>query len=84
MSSKIIHYLVSQGRLSFRHTIAWKSDRFRVDSDTIHIIARKLKGNRPEPCWTNDDILGSAGAKLRRLILGKGNAKRLKDCIRPS
>ena len=60
------------GRKSFRHTIAGKSDRFRVDSDTNRIIVRRLKGNGPVPYWTNDDILGSAGAKLRRLVLVRG------------
>jgi hypothetical protein len=60
------------GRLSFRHTIAGKSDRFKVDSDSDQIIVRRIKGNGLVPHWTHDDILSVAGGKLRRLILIKG------------
>ena len=76
----IVRHMVSkygwkdkQGRLSFRHTIAGKSDRFQVFGDAGQIIVRPLKGNGPVPYWTDDDILGSAGAKLRRLLLVRGS-----------
>ncbi len=75
----IIRYMVSKygwkdkkGRLSFRHTIAGKSDRFRVFGDAGQIMVRPLKGDGPVPYWTDDDILGAAGAKLRRLLLVRG------------
>ena len=75
----IMRYMVSrfgwkdkQDRLSFRHTIAGKSDRFRVDADANQVFVRPLKGNGPIPYWTDDDILSAAGAKLRRLVLVRG------------
>lgn len=75
----IMRYMVSKygwkdknGRLSFRHTIRGKSDRFRVDSDGDQILIRKLGGNGLVPRWTHDDILSVAGGKLRRLLLVKG------------
>ena len=64
-----------QGRKSFRHTIAGKSDRFQVDSDGDQIIVRRIKGNGLVPYWTKDDILNAAGAKLRRLVLVRGTRK---------
>lgn len=76
---RIVRYLVSkygwkdaQGRLSFRHTIGGKSDRFRVDSDASRITVRPLKGNGPVPYWTEDDLLSVAGGKLRRVALVRG------------
>lgn len=78
----IMRYMVSkfgwkdkQGRLSFRHTISGRSDRFRVDGDANQIIVRPLKRNGVTPYWTNDDILSAAGAKLRRLVLVRGKRK---------
>ncbi len=62
----------SQGRLSFRHTIAGRSDRFRVDIDANQVVVRPLKKDGIVPYWTFDDILGAAGAKLRRLVLVRG------------
>lgn len=77
-----VRYMVSKwgwkdkdGRLSFRHTIAGKSDRFKVDTDGDQILIRRIGGNGVVPHWTHDDILGSAGAKLRRLMLVKGVRK---------
>lgn len=64
-----------QGRQSFRHTIAGKSDRFQVVSDGDQIIVRRIGGNGVVPRWTRDDILSAAGAKLRRLILVRGVRK---------
>ncbi len=74
-----VRYMVSkygwkdaQGRLSFRHTIKGKSDRFSVDSDGEQIIVRRIKGNGLVPHWTHDDLLSVAGGKLRRLLLVRG------------
>jgi hypothetical protein len=75
----ILRYMVSkygwkdaQGRLSFRHTINGRSDRFHVVNDAGNIIVRPLKGNGPVPIWTHDTLLNVAGGKLRRLLLVKG------------
>ncbi len=76
----ILRYLVSkfgwkdeQGRLSFRHTIMGRSDRFQVINDAGNIIVRPLKGgNGAVPMWTHDTLLNIAGGKLRRLLLVKG------------
>lgn len=75
----IMRYMVSkygwedkQGRLSFRHTIAGKSDRFKVESDAGRIVVRPLQGNGPIPYWTDDNLLSAVGAKLRRLVLVRG------------
>ena len=65
----------AKGRLSFRHTIAGRSDKFRVDGDMNQIVVRSLHGGRLAPYWTNDDILSAAGAKLRRLVLVRGIRK---------
>jgi hypothetical protein len=59
-------------RLSFRHTIAGKSDRFKVGIDAGHIIVKPLKDLDPIPYWTPDGILSAVGGKLRRLALVKG------------
>lgn len=75
----IVGYLVRKhgwidklGRKSFRHTIAGKSDRFKVEGNSGQVIVRPLAGNGPVPFWTDDDILSAAGAKLRRLVLVRG------------
>lgn len=65
----------AQGRLSFRHTIAGKSDRFKVDVDANQVVVHPLKGNGIVPYWSFDDILNAAGAKLRRLVLVRGARK---------
>ena len=64
-----------KGRLSFRHTIRGKSDRFRVDTDTGQVIVRPLKGNGPVPYWLHEELVAAAGAKLRRLLLVKGERR---------
>lgn len=75
----IMRYMVSKygwtdkhGRKSFRHTIAGKSDRFKVETDNGQVVVRPLKGNGPTPTWTHDDLLNIAAGKLRRLILVRG------------
>lgn len=77
----IMRYMVSkhgwkdaQNRLSFRHTIHGRSDRFMVVSDAGNVIVRPLKGNGPVPMWTHDELLNAAG-KLKRLLLVKGERK---------
>ncbi len=75
----VMRYMVKEygwkdknGRLSFRHTIAGKSDRFRVDRKEGQIVIRPIKRKGTTPFWTDDAILNSAGAKLRRLLLVEG------------
>lgn len=90
----IIRYMVrrwgwkdKQGRMSFRHTIAGRSDRFKLETDGNQIVVRPLKGDGPNPYWTHDDLLNIAGGKLRRLALVKGerDGKRVRflhaDCF---
>lgn len=77
--SDAVRYMVSKygwkdkkGGLSFRHTIAGKSDRFHVAVDGEQIVIRRTGGNGVVPYWTSDDILSAAGAKLRHLLLVRG------------
>ena len=79
----IMRYLVrkygwrdKQGRMSVRHTIKGKSDRFRVDFDAAQLVVRPVRGNGPIPYWTEAELLAAAGAKLRRLILVRGVRKK--------
>lgn len=82
---KIMRYMVrqygqkdKQGRLSFRHTIRGKSGAFKIVNDAGQIIVRPLKGNGPVPYWSHESLLAAAGAKLRRLLLVKGEIKKRK------
>ncbi len=61
----------AKGRRSFRHTIRGKSDLFRVVNDAGQVIVRPVKGNGPVPYWAPEELV-AAGAKLRRLLLVKG------------
>lgn len=70
----------NQGRLSFRHTIRGKSDRFRVDDSGNQLVVRPLKGNGPVPYWSHQELIAAAGAKLRRLLMVKG--ERTNGCLR--
>lgn len=65
----------SQGRLSFRHTIKGRSDRFRVEDSGGQIVVRPLKGNGPIPYWSHEELIAAAGSKLRRLLMVKGERK---------
>jgi len=75
-----------KGRMSFRHTIAGKSDRYKVEVDGEWIRVLPLKGNGVVPYWTRNDLLNIIGSKLRRLMLVKGEKKgqtitfKLADC----
>ena len=62
----------AKGRLSFRHTIRGKSDRFRVEDSGGQIVVRPLRGNGPVPYWSHAELVAAAGAKLRRLLMVKG------------
>jgi len=62
----------SKGRLSFRHTIAGRSDRFIVKDDAGNVVVRPVKGDGLIPTWTHDTLLNIAGGKLRRLMLVLG------------
>lgn len=65
----------AQGRLSFRHTIKGKSDRFRVEDSGGQVVVRPLKGKGPRPYWSHAQLIAAAGGKLRRLLLVKGERK---------
>lgn len=59
-----------QGRLSFRHTIRGRSDRFRVEEDENKVIVRPLSRiSSIDAYWTNNELMLAVGAKLRRLML---------------
>ena len=64
-----------EGRLSFRHTIKGRSDRFKIEDSGGQLVVRPRKGNGPVPYWSHEELLGAAGAKLRRLIMVKGERK---------
>ena len=65
----------AQGRLSFRHTIRARSDRFRVVDDARQLVVRPLQGNGPVPYWTHEELLAAVGAKLRRLVMVQGERR---------
>jgi len=73
------------GRMSFRHTIAGRSDRFKVESDGTQVTVRPLKANGPVPYWTYDDLYNAA-SKLRRVLLVKaekdGQRVKFVDAVR--
>lgn len=68
------------GRLSFRHTIAGRSDRFIVLDEGGSIVVRPRRGDGPTVRWTHDTLLNIAGGKLRRLllILGERDGRRVR------
>ena len=55
-----------------RKDVQGRSDRFRVDTTTGQVVVRPLKGNGPVPYWSHDNLIAAAWAKLRRLLLVKG------------
>ena len=80
-SPEIIRYMVrkhgikdAKGRLSFRHTInpGHRSAKFTPVYDNGVLIMCPRKGNGPVPRWTAQGLEAAAGAKLRRLLLVKG------------
>lgn len=73
-------WLDSKGRLSFRHTIEGQSDRFRIRADDKlrRLVVRPRNGRGPAPYWSYDDLIAAAGAKLRRLVLVKGEVEKRK------
>lgn len=67
----------NNGRPSFRHTIHGRSDKgFRVvhEKGAIWITHPDMRGEAPH--WTEDDLLGSVGSKLRRLLLVRGKRRK--------
>ena len=72
----------SQGRLSFRHTIRGRSDRFRVEDSGGQLVVRPLRGNGPVPYWSHEELIAAAGAKLRRLLMVKGERDRKAGRVR--
>lgn len=65
-------------RLGFRHTVEGESALFRVKADDSarRIVVRPKHVKGPAPYWSYDELIAAAGAKLRRLILVKGEAKK--------
>jgi hypothetical protein len=47
-------------------------DSFQVDLVGDQILIRRIGDKSLIPYWTSDDILSAAGAKLRRLVLVRG------------
>ena len=72
----------AQGRLSFRHTIRGKSDRFKVEDSGGQLVVRPLLGNGPVPYWSHHELVSAAGAKLRRLLMVKGELDRKAGRVR--
>lgn len=63
-------------RISFRHTFAGKSDRgFYIVNEPDRIVVRHTSKDTVVPYWLHNTILNAAGAKLRRLMLVKGQLK---------
>lgn len=82
-SPEIIRYLVrkhgsrdSKGRLSFRHTVRpdlrTEAQLFKPHYDSGLLTVRPRAGNGPVPRWSEQALLGAAGAKLRRLLMVRG------------
>ena len=72
-------YIGSNGRLNFRHTIRGESSRgFKIvhEAGAIWVTHPDADTAHQSPHWTENDLLSAAGAKLRRLILVQGQAKR--------
>ena len=55
----------AQGRLSFRHTIRGKSDRFKVEDSGRQLVVRPIKGNGPVPYWSHDELIAAAGGQAQ-------------------
>lgn len=67
-------WLDGKGRRSFRHTIKGESQLFKVraDDSTRRIIVSPRKRGGTAPYWSYDELVAAVGAKLRRLVLVKG------------
>ena len=71
-----------QGRLSFRHTIKGKSDRFKVEDSIGQLVVRPIRGNGPVPYWSHAELVATAGSKLRRLLLVRGEYSKVNRTVR--
>ena len=67
-----------KGRLSFRHTIKGESDLFKVvlDDAARRLLVRPKSRRGPVPYWSYEELIAAAGAKLRRLVLVKGQVQK--------
>lgn len=67
-------WLDDKGRRSFRHTIKGESQLFRIKADesTRRITVSPKKRGGTAPYWSYDELVAAVGAKLRRLVLVKG------------
>lgn len=80
----IIKYIInrhgwigSNGKKSFRHTIRGATERgFKVVRETGGIWVRHEDADTIAPHWTDNDLLNSAGSKLRRLLVVTGKLRR--------
>lgn len=70
-------WLDSKGRKSFRHTVRGQSQLFKVRTDDKlrRIVVRPGARGGTAPYWSYDELIAAAGAKLRRLLLVKGERK---------
>ena len=71
-----------QGRLSFRHTIRGRSDRFKVEDSVGQLVVRPIRGNGPVPYWSHAELVAVAGSKLRRLLLVRGEYSKVNRTVR--
>lgn len=72
-----------QGRISFRHTIYGRTERgFYVVNEADRVIVRHETKDTVNPFWKHNTLLGSIGAKLRRLIVVQGKmAKQIPKAV---
>ena len=65
-----------QGRLGFRHTIRGKSADFKTYDDGERLFICPLKSRKGvekiKPYWSHQQLMASAGTKLNRLIMVRG------------
>ena len=68
----------SKGRLSFRHTVRGESEHFKVvlDDEIRRLIVRPKSRRGPAPYWSYEELIAAAGAKLRRMVLVKGQRRK--------
>ncbi len=69
-------WLDDKGRISFRHTIAGRTNRgFYVVNEVDRVVVRHDTKDTVVPHWKHNTLLNAAGAKLRRLIVVDGEVK---------
>jgi len=66
-----------KGRISFRHTMKGRSPRgLYIVNEVDRIVVRHETVDTVVPHWKHDTIMCAVGAKLRRLILVRGELKK--------